>query len=163
RTLGRTRGTFGERTAALHRDLAYPNSEEARAAIMGDRERILRDAEKRAVALFAERPQAPVVARPYPRLREASAAASSGFPAPGRDGQNPERSLGTPLRAPPTAVPGATADSQYHPPHHALDARRDERHSPPTEGGRALPGVPPPLLLENDPPAQDPGAAHARQ
>ena len=87
RTLGRTRGTLEERTAALHRDLAYPNSEEGRAAIMGDIERILRDAEKRAVALFAETPKAPVVARPYPRFREASAAASYSFPAP--DGSRP--------------------------------------------------------------------------
>jgi len=87
RTLGRTRGTLEERTAALHRDLAYPNSEEGRAAIMGDIERILRDAEKRAVALFAETPKAPVVARPYPRFREATAAASYSFPAP--DGSRP--------------------------------------------------------------------------
>ena len=85
--LGGTQGTLKERTDALERDLAYPSTDEGRAAIMADIERILRDAEKRSAALFAETPKAPVVARPYPPFRWASAAASYSFPAP--DGSRP--------------------------------------------------------------------------
>ena len=87
RGLGRTQGTLEERGSALQRALAYPNTEEGRTAIMADIERIMRDAGKRSVALFAETPKAPVVARPYPRFREAAAAASYTFPAP--DGSRP--------------------------------------------------------------------------
>ncbi|HET7365064.1 MAG TPA: DUF885 domain-containing protein [Burkholderiales bacterium] len=85
--LGRTQGALKERTKALERELAYPNTDAGRAAIMADIERILRDAEKRAAALFAETPRAPVIARPYPQFRWASAAASYSFPAP--DGSRP--------------------------------------------------------------------------
>ncbi|TMH33202.1 MAG: DUF885 domain-containing protein [Betaproteobacteria bacterium] len=67
--LGRTQGTLKERTDALERDLAYPNTDQGRAAIMADIERILRDAEKRSATLFAQTPKAPVVARPYPPFR----------------------------------------------------------------------------------------------
>jgi uncharacterized protein (DUF885 family) len=87
RSIGRTEGTIKERTQALGRDLAYPNTDEGRSAIMADIERILRDAEKRSQALFAETPRAPVVAKPYPQFRWASAAASYSFPAP--DGSRP--------------------------------------------------------------------------
>jgi uncharacterized protein (DUF885 family) len=85
--LGRTEGTLRERTRVLERDLAYPNTDQGRAAIMADIEGILRDAEKRSAALFAETPKAPVVARPYPPFRWATAAASYSFPAP--DGSRP--------------------------------------------------------------------------
>jgi uncharacterized protein (DUF885 family) len=85
--LGRTQGSFAERTRAVERDLAYPDTDEGRAAIMADIERILRDAEKRSAVLFAETPKAPVIARPYPPFRWASAAASYSFPAP--DGSRP--------------------------------------------------------------------------
>jgi uncharacterized protein (DUF885 family) len=85
--LGRVQGTLKERTNALERELAYPNTDEGRAAIMADIERILRDAEKRSAALFAETPKAPVIAQPYPPFRWASAAASYSFPAP--DGSRP--------------------------------------------------------------------------
>src|SRR3989441_12370043 len=85
--LGRTQGTLKERTAALERDLAYPESDEGRAAIMADIERILRDAEKRSALLFAQTPKAPVIAKPYPPFRWASAAASYNMPAP--DGSRP--------------------------------------------------------------------------
>jgi uncharacterized protein (DUF885 family) len=87
RTIGRSDGTLKERTEALNRDLAYPNTDEGRAAIMSDIERILRDAEKRSSALFAETPKAPVIAKPYPRFRWETAAASYSFPAP--DGSRP--------------------------------------------------------------------------
>ena len=85
--LGRTQGTLKERTAALERELAYPDTDAGRAAIMVDIERILRDGEKRSATLFAETPKAPVIARPYPPFRWASAAASYSFPAP--DGSRP--------------------------------------------------------------------------
>ena len=87
RSIGRADGTIKERTQALSRDLSYPNTDEGRAAIMTDIDRILRDAEKRSQALFAETPKAPVVAKPYPQFRWASAAASYSFPAP--DGSRP--------------------------------------------------------------------------
>ena len=87
RSIGRSEGSLKERAAALERDLAYPNTEDGRTAIMADIERMLRDAEKRATALFAETPKAPVIARPYPEFRWASAAASYSFPAP--DGSRP--------------------------------------------------------------------------
>jgi uncharacterized protein (DUF885 family) len=54
---------------------------------MADIERFLRDAESRAASLFDRRPRAPVVAQPYPRFREAAAAASYTSPAP--DGSRP--------------------------------------------------------------------------
>ena len=85
--LGRTHGTLKERTDTLERELAYPNNDAGRAAIMADIEHILRDAEKRSMALFAEAPKAPVIAQPYPQFRWASAAASYSFPAP--DGSRP--------------------------------------------------------------------------
>jgi uncharacterized protein (DUF885 family) len=85
--IGRTQGALAERTRALSRELAYPDTDEGRAAIMSDIERILRDAEQRAAELFAETPKAPVIARPYPRFRWSSAAASYSFPAP--DGSRP--------------------------------------------------------------------------
>src|SRR5439155_1597653 len=76
RAHGRRRGVSG--VAESHRAPRI-----ARAGI----ERILRDAEKRSAALFAQTPKAPVVARPYPPFRWASAAASYSFPAP--DGSRP--------------------------------------------------------------------------
>jgi uncharacterized protein (DUF885 family) len=54
---------------------------------MRDIEEILRDAEKRAALLFDIRPKAPVVAQPFPRFREANAAANYNAPAP--DGSRP--------------------------------------------------------------------------
>lgn len=54
---------------------------------MADVESILRDAEKRAAALFDHRPKAPVVAQPYPRFLEANQAAS--YNSPAQDGSRP--------------------------------------------------------------------------
>ena len=87
RSIGRSHGSLKERIDALGPDLAYPNTEQGRTAIMADIERMLRDAEKRSAALFAETPKAPVIARPYPQFRWATAAASYSFPAP--DGSRP--------------------------------------------------------------------------
>jgi uncharacterized protein (DUF885 family) len=87
RRLGRTEGSVKDRIARLREDLKYPNTEEGRRIIMTDVEGILRDAEKRAATLFDRRPKAPIVAQPFPRFREANAAANYTAPAP--DGSRP--------------------------------------------------------------------------
>jgi uncharacterized protein (DUF885 family) len=89
RRLGRTAGTVKERIARLKLDQQYanPTSDESRAQIMRDIEGIIRDAEKRAALLFDLRPKAPVIAQPFPRFREANAAANYNAPAP--DGSRP--------------------------------------------------------------------------
>ncbi|MDC7807203.1 DUF885 domain-containing protein [Luteimonas sp BLCC-B24] len=87
RSLGRTEGSVESRVAQLRRDLAYSNDDAGRAAIMADIETMMRDAERRADALFDIRPKTPVIAQPYPEYRWASAAAS--YTAPPLDGSRP--------------------------------------------------------------------------
>jgi uncharacterized protein (DUF885 family) len=87
RRLGRTDGSVLERVARLRTDLNYPHTEEGRKRIMADIEQYIRDAERRAASQFDRRPRSPVVAQPYPRFREANAAASYNPPAP--DGSRP--------------------------------------------------------------------------
>jgi uncharacterized protein (DUF885 family) len=87
RRLGRTGGSLKERIAKLQQDLGYPKSEEGRKIIMADVEQILRDGEKRSALLFDHTPKSPVVAQPFPRFREANAAANYNSPAP--DGSRP--------------------------------------------------------------------------
>ncbi len=87
RKLGRTEGSVRDRVRQLERDLAYPLTDDGRTKIMADIEGMMRDAEKRAAADFERQPKAPVVAMPYPRFREASAAAGYNSPAP--DGSRP--------------------------------------------------------------------------
>ena len=89
RRLGRTDGSVKDRIEKLKLDLEYPNptSEESRAQIMRDIDGILADAEKRAALLFDLRPKSPIVAQPFPRFREANAAANYNSPAP--DGSRP--------------------------------------------------------------------------
>jgi uncharacterized protein (DUF885 family) len=87
RKLGRTSGSVNERIAQLKKDRSYPLTEEGRAKIMADVERIMRDAERRATTLFDLRPKAPVTAQPFPRFQEANAAANYSAPAP--DGSRP--------------------------------------------------------------------------
>ena len=87
RKLGRTEGSINERSEKLKQDLAYPRTEAGRAAIMTDADSILRDAEKRAAVLFDKTPKARVVVQPFPRFREANAAANYNRPAP--DGSRP--------------------------------------------------------------------------
>jgi uncharacterized protein (DUF885 family) len=84
RKIGRSDGTIVERVAQLRRDLRYPAGEASRTTIMADVERMMRDAERRAAEQFALRPRAAVTAQPYPRFREANAAAS--YSAPPLDG-----------------------------------------------------------------------------
>ncbi|MGZ4822604.1 MAG: DUF885 domain-containing protein, partial [Terriglobales bacterium] len=87
RRLGRTEGSVNQRAEKLKQDLAYPRTEEGRTAMMADADGILRDAEKRSAALFDKTPKSPVVVQPFPRFREANAAANYNSPAP--DGSRP--------------------------------------------------------------------------
>jgi len=87
RRLGRTEGTLKDRIAKLKADLGYPLTEDGRKQIMAEVEQILRDAERRSKLLFDQTPRAPVVAQPFPRFREANAAANYSSPAP--DGSRP--------------------------------------------------------------------------
>jgi uncharacterized protein (DUF885 family) len=87
RRLGRSEGTVKERIAKLKAELAYPLTDEGRSRLMADLDVMIRDAERRAAPMFARTPRAPVVAQPYPRFREANAAASYSSPAP--DGSRP--------------------------------------------------------------------------
>ncbi len=87
RRLGRTEGSINERSERLKQDLAYPRTEEGRMAIMAEADSILRDAEKRAAVLFDKTPKSRVVVQPFPRFREANAAANYNSPAP--DGSRP--------------------------------------------------------------------------
>ena len=87
RQIGRTQGSIQDRIAQLKKDLAYPLTEEGRAAIMTETNRILQDAERRAATLFDHRPATPVIARAYPKFQEANAAGSYSAPAP--DGSRP--------------------------------------------------------------------------
>jgi uncharacterized protein (DUF885 family) len=78
RTLGRTTGTVRERMQKLQDDLRYPEptSEASRAAIMRDIDGYMQDALKRSTTLFDLQPKTAVIAQPFPRFREASAAAN---------------------------------------------------------------------------------------
>ncbi|RPH64840.1 MAG: DUF885 domain-containing protein [Acidobacteria bacterium] len=87
RRLGRTSGSVKDRVEQLKKDLAYPTTEDGRRLIMADVEKFMRDAEARAALQFDRRPRAAVIAQPYPRFREANAAAS--YNAPARDGSRP--------------------------------------------------------------------------
>jgi uncharacterized protein (DUF885 family) len=76
--LGRTEGSVRERIEKLQQDLRYPDpaSEASRAAIMRDVDGYMQDVFKRSPTLFDLQPVTPVIAQPYPKFREASAAAS---------------------------------------------------------------------------------------
>ncbi|HTS50088.1 MAG TPA: DUF885 domain-containing protein [Bryobacteraceae bacterium] len=87
RRLGRTEGSVKDRVEKLKQDLGYPKTEEGRVQIMADVNQILRDAQKRSDSLFDKVPKSPVVAQPFPRFREANAAANYNSPAP--DGSRP--------------------------------------------------------------------------
>jgi uncharacterized protein (DUF885 family) len=87
RGLGRANSSLKERIAQLRQDLAYPKTEEGRKMIMAEVEHILRDGEKRSALLFDHTPKSPVIAQPFPRFREANAAANYNAPAP--DGSRP--------------------------------------------------------------------------
>jgi uncharacterized protein (DUF885 family) len=87
RKLGRTEGSVQSRIERLKQDQAYPLTEEGRKLIMADVDDLLRDAQRRSAEAFERQPRAAVVARPFPRFREANAAASYSAPSP--DGSRP--------------------------------------------------------------------------
>lgn len=87
RKIGRTEGTIKERIARLKKDLSYPLTENGRAQLIADADGMIREAERRAVLQFDKRPKSAVIVQPYPRFREASAAAS--YTAPPVDGSRP--------------------------------------------------------------------------
>ncbi|MBC52988.1 MAG: DUF885 domain-containing protein [Gammaproteobacteria bacterium] len=87
RQIGLNEGTVEERATTLQQRLAYPNTDQGRAALMDDIEIYLRDAESRAESLFDNRPTTPVIAQPYPEFRWANAAAS--YTSPPLDGSRP--------------------------------------------------------------------------
>src|SRR5262252_5765339 len=87
RQIGRTRGSSKNRIAVLGKQQAYPLTEDGRTQIMADANAMIRDAEKRAAAQFDRTPKAPVEARPFPRFREANAAAN--YTQPAADGSRP--------------------------------------------------------------------------
>lgn len=76
--LGRKDGTVRARIEKLRNDLRYPDptSEAARAAIMKDTNAFIQDALKRSQSLFDRQPKTKVIAQPFPRFREQSAAAN---------------------------------------------------------------------------------------
>lgn len=78
KSLGRTQGSVKDRIDKLEIDLRYPGpeSEGSRAAIMRDIDTMMSDSLQRSALLFANTPKTPVVARPFPRFREANAAAN---------------------------------------------------------------------------------------
>jgi uncharacterized protein (DUF885 family) len=96
---------------------------------MKDIDRMIRDAERRAATQFDVRPQAAVTAQPYPRFREANAAAS--YTAPPLDGSRPGV-FQMPLR-PERMTTFALRSLVYHetvPGHHfqiAIDLENDQQ------------------------------------
>jgi uncharacterized protein (DUF885 family) len=76
--LGRTEGTVSERMQELDADLRYPDpaSDASRSKIMSDIDGLMKDAIARSIPMFERTPRTPVVAQPFPRFREASAAAN---------------------------------------------------------------------------------------
>ena len=87
RRIGRTQGSVNDRVTRLKKDLSYPLTEDGRKQIMADIDGMIRDAERRSALQFDRRPKSPVIAQPYPRFREANAAAS--YTPPPLDGSRP--------------------------------------------------------------------------
>jgi uncharacterized protein (DUF885 family) len=76
--LGRSEGSVRDRVKKLQEDLRYPDpeSDAARAAIMRDLNGYIQDALKRSPSLFDLQPKTTVIVQPFPKFREASAAAN---------------------------------------------------------------------------------------
>src|SRR5688572_887985 len=87
RKLGRSTGTVKDRVAQLKKDLSYPLTEDGRKQIMADIDAMIREAQRRSALQFDIRPKGAVIAQPYPRFREANAAAS--YTSPPLDGSRP--------------------------------------------------------------------------
>ena len=87
RRLDRPQGSVKDRVERLKYNLRYPETDEGRKQIMADVDGILRDSQRRSALLFDKTPMAPVIAQPYPKFREANAAAAYSSPSP--DGSRP--------------------------------------------------------------------------
>jgi uncharacterized protein (DUF885 family) len=87
RQLNYLEGSVKERYQRAMDDYSYPDAPDVRTTILADYEKIIRDGEQRAGALFDLRPKAPVVVRRIPEYQERNAAANYTFPA--RDGSSP--------------------------------------------------------------------------
>lgn len=76
--LRRTEGTVRERMRKLDEDLRYPDptSQASRDKIMSDINAMIGNAIERSIPMFERTPRTPVIAQPFPRFREASAAAN---------------------------------------------------------------------------------------
>jgi uncharacterized protein (DUF885 family) len=141
RRLGRTNGSVKDRIAQLEKDLAYPLTDAGRMQIMTDINGIISDAQKRSMLLFERVPRAPVIARPFPKFRENTAAAN--YNAPARDGSRPG-TFQIPLR-PSYMTKFGTRSLVYHetvPGHHfqiALELENDA--NPRFRQIRALGGI----------------------
>jgi uncharacterized protein (DUF885 family) len=85
--IGRSEGTVKERIERLKKDLSYPLTENGRTQLIADADAMIREAERRSAMQFDKRPKSAVIVQPYPRFREASAAAS--YTAPPVDGSRP--------------------------------------------------------------------------
>jgi uncharacterized protein (DUF885 family) len=75
---GRATGSVRERMAKLQADLAYPDptSDASRDKIMSDIDAMIKDAIARSASMFDRAPKTSVIAQPFPKFREASAAAN---------------------------------------------------------------------------------------
>lgn len=87
RQLGYAEGTVNDRYAKLNATLLPPTEPDPRPALIAQITAIVRDAERRAEALFDLRPKAPVEVRREPPFTERTAAAHYSVPAP--DGSKP--------------------------------------------------------------------------
>ena len=125
RRLGYNEGPVNERFQKAQDDHSYPDGPDVRATILADYERIIRDAEQRAGALFDLRPKAAVVVHRIPEYAERNAAAYYSFPA--RDGSRPGV-FNVPLVGPKFSrlVMRATAYHEAVPGHHFQVALQQE-------------------------------------
>lgn len=78
RRLGRTEGSVRDRMKKLEDDLRYPDptTDASRTRIMQDIDALMKDAIVRSEPMFVRMPRTAVIAQPFPRFREASAAAN---------------------------------------------------------------------------------------
>ena len=87
RQMGRRDGTIDQRTTALLKENAYPDTPEGRQEIIADITELIRDAALRAGRLFNRMPKLPVLAEAFPLFRAATAAPS--YTVPPADGSRP--------------------------------------------------------------------------
>lgn len=110
----------------------------AREKIIAQYETIIRDAERRADAMFDLRPKAPVVVRRVQQYREANAAASYTPPAP--DGSRPGI-FGVPMPRPPFYASRSLAYHEAVPGHHFQLALQGENPALPLFRQRSVLGI----------------------